>query len=292
MGLAALIISKNTPSFTSKFNELYGHASILRKYMGVLDEDLFVCGQLQHGWCLDARSIDPSPSPLYVWNERSLKGLHSRGQDGYTIGAPFLYGGFENLEHEMSTCSLLAIPEHSTVGRRYENRYQAAEDYAKWLNEIRVKEGFTQVTVVLHYNDYFDYTTSSVFNRYGIAPVTCGAPLGSADYLGRMAELMCKHSVVTSNIVCTAIFYACYLKKVAFVGGPIPHRASLNASTEQVSQEVLDPEWIKKEFPALYVDIQKAAVNYEIGCRELGLEFRKTPYDLWSIVQLCYMKQA
>ena len=260
--------------------------------MKVYDEDLAICGQIQHGWSLEARSIDPSPLPLYVWNERSHKGLLDRGQDGHVIGAPFLYGGFESIEHEMSTCSLLAFPDHSTVGCRYEDRYKAAEDYAKWLNEIRKTEGFTQVSVVLHYNDYFDYTTSSVFNRYGLAPITCGSPLGSVDYLQRTAELMCKHSVITSNVTGTAIFYACYLKKLAFVGGPIPNRVTLNGSTELASKEVFDPEWTKEHFPSLYCKLNEAKLNYEIGCKELGLEHKKVPFKLWDIMQMAYMKPA
>ena len=287
-----MIVGKDKPVFTARFNEIYGHASILRRYMQVYDEDLVVCGQVQHGWSIGAGSIDPSPLPLYVWNNRSYRGLIDRGQDGHVIGAPFIYGGFEKIEHEMSTCSLLAFPDHSTVGRRFEDRYRAAEEYAKWLNEIRKTEGFIQVTVVLHYNDYFDYSTSSVFNRYGIATVICGSPLGSPDYLNRTAELMCKHSVITSNVIGTAIFYACYLGKLAFVNGPVPVRTGLNASTEMVSKEVFDPNWIKKEFPALYCGPQEAKPNQDIGAMELGLEHKKSSYDLWDIMQMCYMKPA
>lgn len=286
-----MIISKDTPSFTSKFNELYGHASVLRQYMNVYDNDLVICGQVQHGWCLEARSIDPSPLPLYVWNKRTYSGVLDRGQEAHAIGSPFVYGNFDT-EPKMSTSSLLAFPDHSTVGRRYESRYEAARQYAEWLNEVRKTEGFIQVTVVLHYNDYFDYTTTSVFNRYGIATTTCGAPLGSVDYLQRIVDLMKDHSIVTSNIICTAIFYACYLKKLAFVSGPVPNRVGLNASTEMVSQEVFDPVWQKQNFPELCVGPQEATINYNTGAAELGLGFKKTPTELWDIVQLAYMKQA
>jgi hypothetical protein len=286
-----MILSKNTPSFTSKFNEIYGHASVLRKYMNVLDEDLVICGQVQHGWCYGAKSVDPSPLPLYVWNDRSYAGVRERGQDAHLIGSPFIYGNF-NTEPEMSTCSLLAFPDHSTVGCRYESRYAAAKEYAEWLSEIRKTEGFTQITVALHYNDYFDYTTTSVFNRYGIAVVTCGSPLGSADFLQRMVDLMRKHSIVTSNVVGTAIFYASFLGQLAFVGGPIPTRYGLNGSTELASKEVYDHDWAKKEFPTLICGPQEATVNKEVGMRELGLEHKKMPFELWDIVQMCYMKQA
>lgn len=286
-----MILAKNTPCFTSKFNEIYGHASLLRRYMGVLDEDLVICGQLQHGWSTADGSIDPSPLPLYVWNKRTYAGVKKRGQDAHIIGSPLLYGNFDT-EHEMSSCNLLAIPDHSTVGNRYESRYEAAKQYAEWLSEIRKTEGFVQVTVLLHYNDYFDYTTSSVFNRYGIAPVTCGSPLGSSDYLTRLVDLLRKHSIVTSNVIGTAVFYASIIKKPVFINGPIPGRYSLNGSTEIVARDSFSPEWIKSNFPTLYCGPQEAVINYDIAAEELGLVYKKTPNDLWNAVQLAYMKQA
>lgn len=286
-----MIGPRNNQNFTAAHNELYGHAAILRRYMKADDSGLMIAGQVQHGWTPGAGGIGISPMPIYVWNDRTWNTFKGANVISERIGAPFLYLPPDDT-HMHVPRSLLAFPMHSTPGYPFENRLEGMERYAIWLDELRRAHGLSQITVCMALIDYNDFATVQMMRRYGHVVATCGGQFDES-YLMRQRGFMQQHDIVTSNAVSTAIWYGGWLGRPIFVNGPIPKRVeSSDNQNEHLAMETADHEWIAANFPDLPRTLDAAMPRREMGALELGAEHKKSPSELWDLMQLFYPRSG
>lgn len=283
-----MIVPAEVAAITTRFNEMYGHAAILREYVGAGDNRLKLVGQLQHGWSVGS-GVRDDPTPIYFWNQRSTFARVSAPEPGiYTIGSPYLYlpPAPDIMDIGRAPSSLLALPQHSTSGHRFEDVYNTWYIYGCWLAGIRNVAGLEQVTVCLHENDYNDAGVRVALGRSGTFVATCGdARLQATTYLDRMRALILQHGLVTSNAIGTALMYAAYEGKPVFIGGPPPTMVPMRNTPEQIHECVYDSEWLDKEFPGWRCDWNHAAPKAQDAQRELGADFVLTKSEMWTVLQ-------
>lgn len=276
----------------SRYNEMYGHGALLRKYCGVDDKRVRICGQVQHGWSLSIGVENQNLTPIYVWNDRSHEVAVRNGikEDEITrIGAPYLY--LPPIEPPMRIPrSLLAFPSHTTPGHPIADSYQFWEEYAEWIANVGVAYDFEQVTVSLHVNEYDDSSIVHQLNRRGLK-VFCAGQVWSPwvttiDYLSRVRMLILQHNVITANSVHSGIMYAAYEGKPIFIGGPTGKRIPKENTNEVYCHHTSDLEWIDRHFPQFVQTADYAKPHVEVGKRELGLNYKLSPADLWLTLNM------
>lgn len=282
-----MIGPRQNQNITVSHNELYGHATILRRYMRVEDSGLLIAGQVQHGWTSKAGGISISPMPIYVWNDRTYEVFAAQNIPTERIGAPFLYlpdDSGEALQHVPR--SLLAFPQHSTPGYPFQDRFAGLETYANWLCDQRARHDLSQITVCLAMIDYDDIAVTHMLRKYGLVVASCGGQF-EPRYLYRQRAYMKQHDIVTSNTISTALMYAASLGRPVFVGGPLlVRKQAVDHRNEHLAAEPFDQDWIKSFGLPPSLDLAKPC--QEIGAKELGLEHKKTPHELWNLMQLFY----
>jgi hypothetical protein len=287
-----MIVAAEVPAHVSRFSEMYGHAAILREYVGAKDDRLHVVGQIQHGWSLGA-GVAPEPTPLYLWNERSAAAAHTGGVDGaIIIGAPYLYLPRAASIQEIGRVplGLLALPQHSTSGHPLADGYAAWEQYAEWLASVRVEADLEQVTVCLHENEYDDPSVRHVLLRQGLVTACCGGVRGRAtSYLDRLRAFIHQHGMATSNAIGTALFYAAYEGAPVFVDGPAFARLPVKDTSERYYREVSDPAWIDANFPGWRCRWRDARPHVDDAAREVGAAHKRSVADLWASLRLAVM---
>ena len=289
-----MIVSAEVAAITSRFNEMYGHAAILRNHIGIDDDRLKIVGQLQHGWTIQA-GVYFDPSPYYLWNDRSAEGplaAEERKNEVFKIGSPYLYlpPPPDVLDIGRVPRSLLAIPQHTTSGHRAREPYWDWFGYGKWLAKIREEAELHQVTVCLHENDYNDFGVVAALSRSGVCVATAGdARMQSTTFLDRMRALFIQHGMVTSNAIGTAVFYAAYEGLPVFIDGPPPDVIVARKTAEWINSEVCDPGLINKEFPGWYCSWREATPHKEEADYELGVKYKKSRAELWDILRMAVM---
>lgn len=289
-----MIVAADVPAYMARFSEMYGHAAILRAYVGADDDRLRVVGQIQHGWSVGA-GLDATPEPLYVWNDRSAKAAKDAGASSEAIvpiGAPYLYlpAAPSRMEIGRVTMGILALPQHSTSGHPFADAFRAWERYADWIVGVRAKGQFEQITVCLHENEYDDPAVRTVLNRHGLVSATCGSPrMSRTTFLDRFRALIHQHGIVTSNAIGTAPIYAAYEGVPVFIDGPEFERAPVVGTEERCYPETSDPAWIDREFPGWRCGWRDARPHEEDAKRELGFEHTRTASDLWTVLRLAVM---
>lgn len=285
-----MIVSAEVAAITTRFNEMYGHAAILREYVGAYDNRLKIVGQLQHGWSVGP-CVQNDPTPIYFWNQRSASSRLVT-PDIHIIGSPYLYlpPPPDIMDIGRAPSSLLALPQHSTSGHRFEDAYDTWYLYGCWLAGIRDKAGMEQVTACLHENDYNDMGVRVALGRSGILVATCGdARMQSTTYLDRMRALIMQHGLVTSNAMGTALMYAAYEGKPVFIDGPPPTMVPMRNTPEQIHECVYGSGWLDKEFPEWRCSWEHAAPKLQDARRELGVEFALTRDEMWAVLQFSVM---
>jgi len=287
-----MVISGDIDAVSSRFNEMYGHAAILRNYLGIDDNRLKVVGQLQHGWTIRS-GVYFNPPPFYLWNERSAEGPYAEHESRtFKIGAPYLYlpPPPDVVTIGRVPLSLLALPQHTTSGHQFDDPYKEWYVYGKWLAKGRDEAGLSQVTACLHENDYNDFGVISALSRSGIVVATAGdARVMSTTFLDRMRALSIQHGMATSNAIGSALLYAAYEGMPVFIDGPPPELVPKCDTGEWLNSEVWDPEWLDSEFPGWRCDWRHAEPHREDAMRELGFAYKKSRADLWDILQLAVM---
>jgi hypothetical protein len=289
-----MIVAADVPAHISRFSEMYGHAGILRNYVEATDDRLRVVGQIQHGWSVGA-GLNPDPVPLYVWNDRSAAAARegkAEAQEIVTIGAPYLYlppgPGVQELGRV--PMGLLAFPQHSTSGHPLKNGHAAWGRYAEWLADLRKQADFEQITVCLHENEYDDPSVRSILLRCGLVLATCGtARCRTTTYLDRLRGFVRQHGMATSNAIGTALIYAAFEGAPVFIDGPVFDRNPVTDTSERYYPQTSDPEWIAREFPGWRCQWNKTEPHIEDAARELGLNHKQTPWQLWSTLRLAVM---
>jgi len=256
-------------------NHYYSHARVLRRYCGVIS-DGSLPGRLQHGWTAEhghAVRFFKEPWPKYVWNQKNLRLCDRDGAKNIVaIGAPFLYLPYQDsVEVQPLDHSILAYPFH---GWEEDELVSDMENYARSLDKL-VSDGFGPVTVCLYWKEYENLSTRLIFERRGFAVTTNGHRDGEHDFLLRQRKQLFEHAYVTSNRVCTALFYALFSRRKAFLHGP---SMSLSKSDDPTGE--IYALWQSEAFPELSFETFGDHSYRSIAERELGLEFRQSRDEL------------
>lgn len=287
-----MIVSPRVDIWSTPASEFYGHGQILRTFLGVHDERLLICGEVQHGWSVGAATpMRPAYSercPLFVWNSRSAEAAKAQGVDSVVvIGAPALYAQW-NIAVKREPGSIIAFPQHSTPGYPFVRPRAFMDDYAAWLGKLREDNSLACSSICLYAHEYNDPGIRRACSRHGHRVVTCGYPVGSDFYLQDLFGHILTAEFVTSNAVSTPLFYAAISDKIVFVGGPVPLRAAQTVPGEQVYLEATDHEWAGQHFPEFMGELESNPAP-DVGRRELGADCLQTSAQLWKMLNLVYL---
>jgi hypothetical protein len=261
-------------------NQHYGHDQILLEYCGAAPQSL-IPHPIQHGWQpgagLSARRMGEPGSKL-LWSRRNLDSAQQQGlRGGLAIGAPFLYLPELEAAAKPASKSLLAIPFH---GWEEDSLASGMDRYAQDLSTLS-EDGFGPITVCLYWTEYEQEDLRAVFADRGFEVTTMGHRDGNPRFLHKQRALISEHSVVTSNRVCTAAFYALSLGTPFFLWGAVQGLSESN----DPSGEVFDA-WQRQTFPQLCRDRFDGTCQRELGLYELGAEYLKSPRELRSTLHI------
>ena len=252
----------------------YGHAEILLDHCR-LPNSTRIPHRVQHGWQPGPGMSDKhmaEPGKKIVWSSRNLRSSLDRGFSGATpIGAPFLYLPALEAAPPSSEKSVLAIPFH---GWERGELHGSVVAYADSLASLR-KEGFGDITVCMYWFEYEQAALRALFESRGMTTITMGNRGENPEFLHRQRQLIRQHSVVTSNRVSTATFYALSLGVPFFLWGPVQ---GIEGSDDPTGERF--DAWQQQTFPELRFDAFSGECHQEIGMRELGAEFVQTPETL------------
>ncbi len=255
-------------------NRYYGHAAVIREYARAA-RDWPIPGRLQHGWTPGA-AMRPrergEPWMKLLWARRNLDQCHAAGYPGVLgFGSPFLYLPELAAAPEPSSKSLLVFPFHGWEKQPLNGNLNA---YAAALDRLS-SEGFGPITVCLYWMEYEDAACRSLFEARGHRVITMGHRDGNDAFLSKLRGAIVEHRYVTSNRVCTAAFYALYCRRPFFLYGP-----PLGVSEHEDPTGERFDAWQRSEFPELTYERFGDRAHVEIGERELGLEFKRSPREV------------
>ncbi len=261
-------------------NLYYGHAEILLNHCG-LPATLPIPHRIQHGWQPGPGLVKmhmAEPGPKIVWSSRNVASSIEMGFKGATpIGAPFLYLPEGQSAAPAEDKSLLAIPFH---GWEKGGLHGSIVHYADELSELQAK-GFGPITVCMYYFEYEQEPLRTIFESRGFKTTTMGRRGENLEFLHRQRDLIASHSVVTSNRVSTATFYALSLGVPFFLWGPIQ---GLEGSADPTGQ--IFKAWQREAFPELHFDQFDGRCHQDLGLKELGAEHMLDPEALRETLHL------
>lgn len=260
-------------------NDFYGHKDVLARYTGVRGNPP-ILGYLQHGWKAGAAFVDGPVVPgvpKLVWTAENERATRALGHwPVHAVGAPFLY--LMRLRSEAPAPrpgSLLAFPFHSEERTRIE---RDDERYAEHL----AGQGAESVTVCLHPHDLENEAIRVSYENYGFATTSNGKNRFDPLFLDRVFDLVAAHERVTTNRVCTAIFYAAALGRGVSIGGPVPG-IERGGSGPAASEADEAERFQRATFPELVDGVGGDAARV-LGERELGAGSLREPGELRRIL--------
>jgi len=242
-------------------NRFYGNNMILREYAG-MKLPFYVPGEIQHGW-VQGCGIDGDLSKHgkrekefrhYVWKQANQPDTGM-----------------------IQDRSLLLFPQHSIEIEPFVDPIRTYRRYLEELCELRYS--LNPITVCLYWFDYQNTELTNLFRDSGITVTSLGHRDHTPDFLIRFHELTSRHNYVSSNQYATALFYALYMRKKAFVFGETFHsdiqRIPLPENPQYPKMSTVYPELLWRNFDD--------RSHYWIGEKELGLEFKRSPSELRSL---------
>lgn len=263
-------------------NEWYGIRKILHKYID-FNVDLPILGKVQHGWQPDTVSgihgehgyideVCKARAPVYVWSTGNLKKALEYKLNAYAVGSPWLYLVEEPLPARGNT--LLAFPTHSY--REMKIKGMNWREYTRELLLVAKKEGFDKVAISLHAEDYTEQLRVELLN-YGVEAITFGRTMVE-DYFYRVRRSIRSVRAVTSDRICSSVFYALYENTPVFLKG----RPIFRDPPDPVDTDI-DYSWAKKHFPSLlYYD--GTVKHRDRALLELGFENKLDPIELRKLL--------
>ncbi len=273
------ILGEETP-----VNRYYGHDAVLKRYARVR-LPYIVPGEIQHGWHADAgiygdltqHTEAEKMARRYVWNRRNLeRALDCGYRNTVAIGAPFLYLPGETTEAAsgFGERSLLLFPFHTWEREPFIDPVHTYRDYIQEIRELR--NAFSPITVCLYWIQYENPDIVRLFEENGLQVTTLGHRDDNPTFLHKFRSLAANHEHVSSNSLSTAVFYALYMRKKAFLFGHPPYSEVRWLPTANVADT--------GEHAALYTELGwkdfDNRSHYWVGETELGLEFKRTPAEL------------
>lgn len=258
-------------------NEMYGHAGLLRKYCG-LKIPLPIQGYLQHGWSYgpgmplgDVESGDlPRESHFFLWNPRNEKICHDLGLHNVrVIGAPLVYLQPPPGSSTEAPDSLLLFPGHTN------EREPFAEDgatlFSRYLEELDpVIRSFQSTTICLYWREFEDARIRRQVEDRGLAITTLGHRDQTPDFVARFRDLVLNFKYVCSNSYSTALFYALFLGRRAFIYGQTFVSRLKPESVDSLTQY----DNMRRRYPQLEWDRFNDTSYQDIGAEEIGASFQ------------------
>jgi hypothetical protein len=259
-------------------NRLYGHDHVLARYCG-LPGPRPIRGVLQHGWNPTYGLVyrgEPQPTarlPRLVWNQRNLRCNLDRGErNTVAIGAPFLY--HEHADVAPDPGSLLICPLHSW------EKCRLIGSHEPYLEELeRIRRGFDRITACLYWMEYEDRAIRDLYASAGYEVVTNGHRDGNPDFIAKLSAHLVRHEYVTTNRIATIAFCALYLRRKFFVHG---RAMALSEESDEARRSFM--AFQNETFGMLAYERFGDRCHAEIGDRELGAEFKRTPSELRRIL--------
>ena len=257
-------------------NNWYGHKFILSKYLGIKEKQIF--GSLQHGWI--SQFIYPFKEkkirfyPLIFWNKH-LKEFHIRKKiiNVNSIGSPFLYMCklFENRKKNKKSKGTLIFTSHSSQDLEQKTNHELL------INEVQ-KKFKGPYTVCFYYYDLRDDLTK-IYKKNNWRVICCTRSRIDKFSLIRQYIEIQKHNTIVCGELCSALFYAMYLKKetsVQFISN-----IRLNTYTVQEKEMI---ESYKKKYPNLFNNVLPTEEGYLLSLKELGFDCIKSKTELKKIL--------
>ena len=165
----------------------------------------------------------------------------------------------------------MAIPFH---GWEKGELHGSVVKYADELAQLR-DEGFGPITVCMYWFEYEQEELRALFESRGMKTTTMGHRGENPEFLHRQRTLIREHSVVTSNRVSTATFYALSLGVPFFLWGPVQGIEGSDDPTGEIFEA-----WQRREFPELQYAAFDGTCHRELGLKELGAEYVQSPEAL------------
>lgn len=313
-------ISVNIKSHSARYAELfysqfyYGHREILLNYLEK-DDDLLLCGILQHG----VRQIGLTPypkdfqdfktprlanwkrSPLWVYSKETVTHLKKQGARGSieAIGAPWNYmtPPVANLEFDSKgnpVKKFVVFPTHYQIGMI------ANLDESQIRNRINYWKGlasFQSLTVCLFWTEFLDPIWQKVCREEGVN-ITC-AGIGTTDpvwaqnpsrlnFLYKIRDILSEHTHCIFETFSSGIFYAISMNKhVGLFPGPrdLPKYGSASVGDWVNSVHEMDESWVAREMPLILENFAADEGLKNLADYLLGVDAVRPVSELNDILQ-------
>ena len=301
--------SKKVNAQRGTISHAYGAHRIARDYCGLQLSDPAISGYWMHGWIPAYHNLDPALIALHK------KGGQDEGYDfeaqirdekehipqwvsrldqadflishGYrhvkAIGLPITYLPKPDVRREAG--SLLVLPPHSH--KSHGPGDPVAERYASMIADL--KHRFERIWVGLHEDDIAKRQWVEAFRAHGI-DVFPTTDQSDPNTLVRLQRILCSFEYVTTNGYGSHIALAAYCGARVSVYGSFaefPYERMKVAHAVKMFPRLLDDayylcteEALRKHYPFLFVEPDKAALRQEWGAREVGEPCRVSPGEL------------
>ena len=262
----------------------YRHDKVLRRYAGVILPHV-IEGSLQHGWRSDSGVTEPERAVHFVWNRSNFQKAREEGLQNVTpIGAPFLYLPPLKRGGRVHERGLIAMPAHGWEKASILDPVRTYDEYASRLEEL--KRFYNPVTVCLYWIEYRNREITALFERRGISVVTVGHS-SRKDFLEAWRRTVEPYAYVTSNEICTSVFYGLHMgKRVFLYGTPMKRCNNDSVYLNNLSRRFAAvTEAYGKKYPVLLRENFDDRPHPEIAAEELGLEFRQSPAALRRLMK-------
>ena len=261
-------------------NSVYGHEKILQDYCVTYRR---ILGHVQHGWnpfsgwTLAGHELLRNHSRRYVWGDRQLKYSKSIGVSvKAAIGAPWLYMRTETASFNPDDSKTpLIFPFHGT------GQHAVNYPHDVFLNQVIESFG-TNLTIHLHANEYENSNLKSSYTKRGFLPVTSGK-IHNVKFLYNLREKLVQTPFIVTNRISTVSMYAASLGIPTHFIGDIP-------STKGETKETLSQLKMLQEELGSYSNNPDSLIRFSE--RELGINHKKSPTELASILTLKYPKRT
>jgi hypothetical protein len=263
-------------------NNWYGHRSILLKYLGLKDRNVYAW--IQHGWASQAfkkflSSNKKKIVPLLFWSKYNQFSYKNIGKS-YSIGAPFLYlcemlNVDNNLKKNIPKGTLV-FPIHSSQD------YLQNPDHEILIKKVEnISPG--PYTVCFYYYD-FTLKNISFYKKNKWRIICCVKSRTHSKSLYELHKEINRHKFVISSEFSSAIIYSMYLKKKT--------RVILAKETVKDEQWESLVKFYKNKYPELFNSFLSSKKGYQLAKKELGFNCMQEKDKLIKILGLnSYIKR-
>lgn len=287
----------------------YGANRIAAKYCAVESEDAVVPGYWSHGWIPAYHNVDPAlialhkkdgkdfehdyvseaqeerkSVPQFVAREDQAVYLAAHGyRSVHAIGLPIVY--LPKPEVRRVPGSLLVLPPHGH--KSHGPGDPVAERYAAAIADLKPR--FEQIWVGLTEDDVVKRQWVESFRQRGIN-VFVSAQQSDPNTLQRLVEILSRFEFVTTNGFGSQIAYAAYCGAKVSVCGPYAefsrkrmrtaHAVTIRPRLLNTAVYLCSEAAVRKHYPDLFVEPDRAEVREEWGGQEVGVQCRVSPDEM------------